>query len=114
MEVLMEQEVKQIKNEQKENALAHMQKALSITRKEFVKYFEDVESKFGELECSMCKTSMWVVPSRDDDPDLMAVLTLPLPLSHGRGMWVYPVVCKECGFLAYFASSHVAAKIRGQ
>lgn len=110
----MDQEVKKTITDEHEKALAHMQKALSITREEFAKYFEGVESKFGELECSMCKTSMWVVPSRDDDPDLMAVLTLPLPLSHGRGMWVYPVVCKECGYMTYFASSHVAAKIRGQ
>jgi len=110
----MDQEVNKQNVGNQSRSEERMQDALSITRHEFAKFFEDFESRCGELVCPMCRTSMWLVPSREDNPELMAILTLPLPLSSGRGMWVYPVFCKECGYLSNFASNHVAAKIRGK
>lgn len=110
----MDQDVKKQPMNKELRASERMQDALSITKHEFAKYFEEFESKCGELQCPMCRTSMWIVPSREDNPELMAILTMPIPMSNGRGMWIYPVYCKECGYVSSFASNHVAAKIRGK
>lgn len=84
----------------------------SITRQEFGVYFNALEEKFGEMECPLCKKKLWGLPPRDDNQDYAALVTLPLPNSAGRGIWAYPVICVECGYIATFAAQHVAKKVR--
>lgn len=95
-----------------ENAYTGSYRSLSISRKEFKDYFNGLEEKFGEMVCPLCKTTAWGVPPRSDSNDHPAIVTLPLPNSTGMGLWAYPVVCMECGFIVNFATNHVSARIR--
>lgn len=91
----------------------NVSKALSITRQDFGDYFTAYEEKFGELHCPLCQNSKWAIMPRDDDKQYTAILTIPLPMVSGRGMWVYPLICAECGYVVHFAANHVASKIKG-
>lgn len=91
----------------------NISKALSVTRKDFADYFTAYEEKYGELHCPLCKTSKWGIIPREDDKEFTAILTIPLPMVSGRGIWVYPLICSECGFVVHLAANHVASKIKG-
>jgi len=107
----MEQESKEAKEAKDADRVS---KAISITKEELAEYFRKFEHDYGEFACPLCKHKTWVVTSRPDDADHPAILTFPIPLVHGRGMWVFPVICQECGFVASFAANKVALKIKGE
>lgn len=89
-------------------------RSLSIRRSEFGDYFCAIEARVGEMACPLCKNTVWGVPPRNDNVEYAAIVTIPLPNVAGRGIWAYPAVCVECGFIAAFASNHVSKKIRGE
>lgn len=86
--------------------------SLSVTKDEFIQYFTRYETEHGELLCPLCKKSEWAVASRDDSAEHMALVTLPIPMRPGRGAWVYPLYCNECGYMVSFMSNLVSKKIK--
>ncbi|WP_312740489.1 hypothetical protein [Cedecea neteri] len=86
----------------------------SITKKDLAGYVTQYEEKHGDMICPLCRTSLWGIPPRPDNPEFAAIITLPLPNTSGRGIWAYPLVCVECGYVASFATNHVSSKIRGE
>lgn len=102
----------QLDEEKKKSGDGRISLELSISRDEFSNYFRVLEEKFGEMECPLCKKTLWGLPPRDDSQEHPALITLPLPNSAGRGIWAYPIFCVECGYIATFAAHHVAQKIK--
>ncbi|AYN25740.1 hypothetical protein D8682_01310 [Buttiauxella sp. 3AFRM03] len=88
-------------------------RSMSVTREDFVEFFTKYEKKHGDLVCPLCQSSVWGLPSREDSPEHLAIVTLPIPFSPGRGMWAYPIICKECGYIVTFAANKVSAVIKG-
>jgi len=87
--------------------------ALSVSKADFVDYFTNFEAEFGELSCPLCKNTTWFISSRDEESALPTILTIPLPFSPGRGMWVFPLTCNKCGFVVTFDTNFVTSKIKG-
>lgn len=102
----------QLDEEKKRSSDVGTDVQLSISREEFGNYFREMEEKFGEMECPLCKKTLWGLPPRDESQKHPAIITLPLPNSAGRGIWAYPVFCVECGYIATFVAQHVAKKIK--
>ncbi|HBW7357706.1 TPA: hypothetical protein NES34_001825 [Klebsiella pneumoniae] len=96
----------------KEDNLDMITMSLSISRKEFAEYIHELEASYGEMQCPLCKKKVWGILPREDSPEHAAIVTLPLPNFGGRGVWAYPVMCMECGYIASFATNHVSHKIR--
>ncbi|WP_308537725.1 hypothetical protein [uncultured Kluyvera sp.] len=103
----------QFENKNEKQIQSSSLRALSVSRSEFHQYFLDFENKFGEMACPLCKKTLWGVPPREDSQDHPALITYPLPNSAGRGIWAFPVICMECGYIATFAANHVSGKIKG-
>lgn len=99
-------------NQPKQDGTESTLRALSLLKKDFGNYFQKFEEQFGEMACPLCKKTVWGIPPRADDNNYPAIVTLPLPNTGGRGIWAYPVVCVECGFVATFAAYHIVNKIK--
>ncbi|EPY5319844.1 TPA: hypothetical protein M2P23_002391 [Klebsiella variicola] len=104
----------QTEDKKGEDNLDMVTMSLSVSRKELSEYLHKYEEKFGEMHCPLCKKTVWGILPREDSPDHAAIVTLPLPNFGGRGVWAYPIMCIECGYIASFATNHVAPKIRGE
>ncbi|ELI9009172.1 TPA: hypothetical protein ACNVSH_001566 [Klebsiella aerogenes] len=92
----------------------NVERSLSVTSKELSDYVGEYEAKHGDMVCPLCRSTVWAITGRRDSSEHAAILTVPIPLEAGRGMWVYPVICVECGYVATFSTNHVSAKIRGE
>ncbi|EPK7664745.1 hypothetical protein MOV73_003765 [Raoultella ornithinolytica] len=101
------------KNESK-NDNENIRKSLSVTSEELSNYIGAYEETLGDMVCPLCRTSVWAITGRTDSTEHTAILTVPIPMVAGRGMWVYPIVCVECGFVAMFSTNHVSSRIRGE
>lgn len=88
--------------------------ARSVSHQEFLDYFNACEAKYGELACPMCKTSLWIVSPQEGDSLQPLMVTLPLPMVRGVGVWSFPVFCSECGYTVMYNTNHVARKIKGK
>lgn len=87
--------------------------ARSITHQEFIEYFNSCEKKYGELACPMCRTSLWVVSPQDSGSTQPLMVTFPLPMVQGMGVWSFPIFCSECGYTVLYNATYVSRKIRG-
>lgn len=88
---------------------------LEITRVtyELFKFFlDELERECGDITCSECGNQMWNVfkaPGPEEKPN---VVTFPMPLSPGLGMWSFPISCSKCGSMRFFEASIVVDMLR--
>lgn len=86
--------------------------ALSLTRDKLADYFVSFESKHGDVICPVCRCSSWAILSRPETENSPAVLTIPLPMTQGRGMWIYPIMCSGCGYILSFSCNYIVNKLK--
>ncbi|MDI9766784.1 MULTISPECIES: hypothetical protein [Pantoea] len=75
---------------------------------DMIKYFfQEIEHKHGESECSFCHSTTWHIHKSPYDPSNPNVVTFPMPFSPGIGMWAFPIACADCGDMKFFEASKV-------
>lgn len=75
-------------------------------------YLDGLEKECGDIKCSECGNHMWNIfraPGPEDKPN---VVTFPMPLSPGMGMWAFPISCSKCGSMRFFEASIVVDSLR--
>lgn len=96
----------------KDEGLKHLDidtaKVLKVTIPLLMEYIDVLEKRNGEITCPACRTSLWTISHSEMDNHKPAVVTYPLPFSHGRGMWAFPMICDSCGYIISFEATKVA------
>lgn len=82
-----------------------------ITFDIFQSYLSDIEKEFGEIKCSECGSHLWNILRSPNNQNSPNVVTLPMPLSPGMGIWAFHISCNNCGSMRFFEASHVVEKI---
>ncbi len=82
-----------------------------ITTKILMQYIHDIEARSGDIVCPVCHSTEWLVPTSKSDTEHPNVVTMPLPLQPGIGMWAFPVTCITCYNMLFFETSLVAKEL---
>ncbi|HDG1697560.1 TPA: hypothetical protein PFE29_004453 [Kluyvera ascorbata] len=75
-------------------------------------YLDELEKECGEIHCAECGNHLWNIfraPGPEAKPN---VITFPMPLSPGLGMWAFPISCSKCGSMRFFEASIVVDSLR--
>lgn len=81
-----------------------------ITFQLFHYYLDELEKECGDITCSECGNQMWNIfrsPPKEGEDEKPNVVTFPMPLSPGIGMWSFPIACSRCGSMRFFEASAV-------
>jgi len=81
---------------------------LSTTIEDLTNFLKSFEKDDHDLKCSCCKGSRWEINSNPNDKSKPVIVTMPLPLINGSGVWAFYVVCYTCGEIKLFHTSKVA------
>lgn len=83
-----------------------------VTLKAFKNYLHDLESNFGEMICPTCTGSLWNIPVSPNDTSHPNVVTFPMPLNAGYGVWAFHVICDRCGQMRFFEAASTIDAMR--
>lgn len=75
-------------------------------------YLDELEKECGDIKCSECGNhlcNIFRAPGPEEKPN---VVTFPMPLSPGMGMWAFPISCSKCGSMRFFEASTVVDSLR--
>lgn len=78
-----------------------------VTLQHLKNYLLDVYRQRGDLNCPCCKSNIWTFHPSPEDPEKANIVTLPMPLSKGLGMWAFPVTCSSCGFMILLEAAKI-------
>ncbi|MET3814536.1 hypothetical protein [Pantoea sp. UYEF8] len=81
---------------------------LSATTQDFKDFLKSFEKDGKDLQCSCCGGSHWEINSNPNDKEKPVIITLPLPMISGSGVWAFFVICSTCGEIKLFNTNKVA------
>lgn len=81
---------------------------MSTSIDDFKFFLQSFEKDGHDLTCSCCKGTSWEINSAPNDKNKPVIVTMPLPLVSGSGVWAYYVVCNTCGEIKLFHTNKVA------
>lgn len=85
------------------------QLVLSTTMEDFKDFLKSFERDGKDLQCSCCGSTHWEINNNPNDKNKPVIITLPLPLISGSGVWAFFVICATCGEMKFFNTNKVAA-----
>lgn len=77
-------------------------------------FLNELEKECGGIKCSECGHSLWNIFRAPGEEERTNVVTFPMPLSPGVGMWAFPISCSKCGSMRFFEASIVVDTLRKQ
>lgn len=80
----------------------------------FKEYLHTIEQQYGEMICPTCKGSLWNIPISPNDSEHPNVVTMPMPLNAGFGVWAFHIICDQCGNMRFFEAATTIDSLRHQ
>lgn len=84
---------------------------LATTIDDLSLFLKSFDKEDHDLVCSCCQGIKWEINGRPNDKEKPVIVTLPLPMVDGAGVWAFPITCTKCGEMKFFHTHKVAAWI---
>jgi hypothetical protein len=81
---------------------------MSTTIEDFSRYLNSF-NKNNHVKCSTCGNVEWEIFANPNDANKPVIVTLPLPMTEGAGIWSFYLMCKNCGEMKLINTNKVAA-----
>lgn len=78
--------------------------ARSVTISDVTQFLNEVAP---DAKCLFCGKDEFMVIGQPET-DMPLIVSMPIPKQRNRGVWSYPVVCRNCGFTLLFNTAHVS------
>ncbi|HCL3293541.1 TPA: hypothetical protein N2A36_005520 [Pseudomonas aeruginosa] len=83
---------------------ARIDEARSVTITDFTDFLNEV---VPDAKCLFCGADEFMVLGQPDS-DQPLITSMTIPKQKYRGVWSYPVVCRNCGLTLLFNTAHVS------
>ncbi len=83
--------------------------AKKVTVDDLGNYLLGVKNLKNGIFCYICGSNEWDLHRNPEDREKPVIVTLPLPDKEGLGVWVFYMMCKNCGGMHFINANKIAS-----
>ncbi|MFQ6288185.1 hypothetical protein ACLMPM_22740 [Yersinia enterocolitica] len=86
--------------------------ALEVTMDLLGDHFLSIKNNRNGIFCSVCGSNEWDLHPSPTDKNKPVIVTLPIPDADGIGVWVFYLICKNCGGMKFVNANKVVKSLQ--